>query len=373
MTRTNDKMTIPRQVLPRIAFLFWAGERFGGAERRYARLAEYIQNNKLAHVSVFGRSSFYRSLRQVGITLFNCEIHEIEDPQRGKTRKALGELWKCFRKLGAEKIDHVHICANPGVVSFLYSLFPNSTPKYSISMNALLFSQNASFFQKKLFLPFSVARASSVDCLGPRYKQQLMKYAWKGSESKAHVAPCSFTASWDECSSTKRDIDVTFAARFVPGKGLDLLDAALGEMTDLNLHICGSGPISVNLRNAKAYHTDRVYDVLCRSKIFVSLQSDDNYPSQSVLEAMAAECAIIATDVGDTRMFLSESNAIMIPPRPEALRNAVTKLLNNEALRKELAANAKAALVNNHTIDNYSDYFLQKIIRIPSDRKLGIL
>ena len=53
-------------------------------------------------------------------------------------------------------------------------------------------------------------------------------------------------------------------------------------------------------------------EVLAETSVFVSIQTTNNYPSQSVLEAMGCGNAIIATDVGDTRMFINENNGILI-------------------------------------------------------------
>lgn len=348
--------------VPRIAFLFWTGERYGGAERRYARLSSHIQNSNLGHVSVFGKRSFLQSLDKLGISMKNCEIFEYRDAKDGKIFNPLVEFMRCLNEIRKSQVDHVHICANPGVISFIYSIFSYWLPPYSISMNAGLYSINAGFLSKRIYLPLSVAWATSVDCLGPRYKNQLMKYAWRRSDPKAYIAPCSFTAPLRSSSNPERDIDVAFAGRFVEGKGLELLVSALGEDEGLILHICGSGPLKVNIEYAKIYHTDSVIDVLRRSKIFLSLQSVDNYPSQSVLEAMAAGCAIIATDVGDTRMFLDETNSVLIQPEPNDLKIAIDLLRDDELLRNTLGSEAKKTLAEKHTIENYCDYFLSRIV-----------
>jgi glycosyltransferase involved in cell wall biosynthesis len=62
----------------------------------------------------------------------------------------------------------------------------------------------------------------------------------------------------------------------------------------------------------------------------VSLQTDNNYPSQAVLEAMACGNAIIATDVGDTRMFVNEQNGWLIEHGVEPLVEAVRHCLKNQ-------------------------------------------
>ena len=51
---------------------------------------------------------------------------------------------------------------------------------------------------------------------------------------------------------------------------------------------------------------------LTDSAYFMSLQSVDNYPSQSLLEAMLAGCSIIASDVGDTRLLVHSENGNLL-------------------------------------------------------------
>ena len=349
--------------VPRVGFFFFAGRRFGGAERRYARLAEHMQNRGLAKVTVFSRSDFLLSLKSMGITLGDCEIVECMSADGQHFGSRALSLLKCLRSIRNSHCDHVHLCLNPGLVSFMYSICSKFLPPHSISMNAGLFSRNAGAFAKSVFAPYSVAKAKSVDCLGPRYKEQLRQYTFSKDYEKLSVAPCSFTGEWSiQDSGCSRDIDITFAARFVEGKGIDLLESALRN-ENLCIHVCGSGPLDVNLPKANVYYTESLIDVLRRTKIFVSLQDVDNYPSQSVLEAMSAGCSIIATDVGDTRMFLNNENSVLISPDRESLRKAIFLLLKNTPLRRKLGAEASKALTQKHTIENYSEYFLSEVVR----------
>ena len=92
-------------------------------------------------------------------------------------------------------------------------------------------------------------------------------------------------------------------ARFVDGKGYDLLEELDEELAGLNFHVCGFGSRKISLKSASVYTTDTPYEVLAQNKDILSLQKTNNYPSQSLLEAMASGCAIIATDVGDKKII----------------------------------------------------------------------
>ena len=296
------------------------------------------------------------------MNLSNCNIRQYCKSGRQNFFYSVISLLRCIIDLRSLDADHVHICANPGIVSFCYSLLSKFLPPFSFSMNALKYFQNNNFWHKAIFLPFSVLQAKSIDCLGPKYKQILMSHTSFLSLEKAFVAPCSFTGTKKKVITGARDIDVTFASRFVEGKGLKLLEASLSKVDDLNIHVCGFGNLNVNLPHAQIYYTSSVIEVLHKSKIFLSLQEVDNYPSQAVLEAISAGCAIIATDVGDTRLFLNDTNAILIPEEPSALISAVRFLLKNEKRRIELTIKAQETVNEYHTVERYAAYFNKDII-----------
>lgn len=96
---------------------------------------------------------------------------------------------------------------------------------------------------------------------------------------------------------------------------------------------------------------------LRRSKIFVSIQQDENYPSQSLLEAMACENAIVASDVGETRKLVSENEGILVPLNAEKIADAILELFSDPDSIERLGKNARKKAIENHTIEKYSEYF----------------
>jgi glycosyltransferase involved in cell wall biosynthesis len=88
-------------------------------------------------------------------------------------------------------------------------------------------------------------------------------------------------------------------------------------------------------------HRD-VADVLARSAIFCLPSHWEGFPL-SLLEAMAASCAPIATDVGDVRWMLDGGGAgIVVPAKdPRALTDAIEGLLSDPAERARLGQAAR--------------------------------
>ncbi|MEO5928012.1 MAG: glycosyltransferase family 4 protein [Patescibacteria group bacterium] len=78
--------------------------------------------------------------------------------------------------------------------------------------------------------------------------------------------------------------------------------------------------------------------------LFVLPSSKEGMP-WSLLEAMAAGLPCIATDVGACRWMLEQDAGIIVPPNDaDAMRSAITSLINDPARRATLGANARRAV-----------------------------
>ena len=95
---------------------------------------------------------------------------------------------------------------------------------------------------------------------------------------------------------------------------------------------------------------------LSRAAIFVSLQSGNNYGSQSLLEAMGAGCAIIATDVGDTWRLVDESVGARIPHDKHALADAIANLVKDPVRTRTLGAAASRRSRTDCSADAHAAY-----------------
>jgi glycosyltransferase involved in cell wall biosynthesis len=204
----------------------------------------------------------------------------------------------------------------------------------------------------------------SIECLSPRIgKYVCQQMEIMESQVDIKTAPCSFTDLRRMSVDGVREIDILMIARFIPGKGYELLEKAESKINEYNIHLCGFGVRIPNVRDAKIYECKDSFATCRKAKIFLSLQEKENYPSQALLEAMASGCAIIATDVGDTRLLLDESCAVIIPSDPDALVEAITRLMSDEDRRAELGRAARVR-VKEQNIDRYSEFFIRDILKI---------
>jgi glycosyltransferase involved in cell wall biosynthesis len=344
----------------KVAFLIWSGgEVFGGQERRYLRLAEYLAFSGLEEAVVLAHK---RTMPAVASILpERSALPVVFFGGRGSLAADIADLQRHLSKV---RPDHLHVCLSPGKASAVATLLCPLTP-VSIAMTDSLYLQSTSRLDR-ICAAVSCRMAKSIDCLSPGVKSLLLSVVGAGLEHKMRVTPGSFTDLSRVKESLDRDIDVVTMARFVPGKGYELLAEAADELRGVNLHMCGFGPMDLSALPFKSYRTDDPFGIMAQSKVFLSIQRDNNYPSQSTLEAMASGCAIIATDVGETRRFLDESCAVLIPNDPKALSDAIRSLLNDSTKMAALAANARKKVFSEHSIERYASHFLEQVVGVRS-------
>ncbi|KZZ72021.1 hypothetical protein A3765_13560 [Oleiphilus sp. HI0130] len=275
--------------------------------------------------------------------------------------------------LKANNINHLHVAANPTLLSFslgalgrLYGIVMTVSSVDSSKLSSNDFSllsrfahQGTYFFARKIDFLSSAIRVTH---------SKLFRF----DTNKAAVAPCSFLASANRHSHrTNKEYDLCFVSRLVPLKGVEQLVLALSIIKrPLVVRVCGEGELEKEfVKNEKAiahhklvlgYASDPASD-LSQSKIFLSLQKYNNYPSQSLLEAMACGCAVIASDVGETRMIVNEKNGKLVNSTEELVK-AIEELLSDVALREQLTAESQSTIECIHTLENFMSYFCSRVL-----------
>jgi len=148
------------------------------------------------------------------------------------------------------------------------------------------------------------------------------------------------------------------------------------RIPEIKLQVVGSGFLEKPLlRLTKRLGIERnvvfhgsVLDVrpyLWSSDIFLATSPYTNYPSQGLLEAMSANLAIIATNVGETPLLVEHlKNGILIPPKnPKELAEAVISLYENEDLMKKISAEARKT-VEKYDIEKFSEKYINLLHRV---------
>lgn len=230
---------------------------------------------------------------------------------------------------------------------------------------------NKLWYRKYYSFNYLMEHADYIDFLSPYIYEGVKKRNVKLKVDSVSVAPCSF-ADYSNCRPGDRAaFEIAFCARLEPDKNpVMFLEAAAvlhKKYPHVKFHLLGEGSLvyeiekfievnglagAVNFR----FHKNPP-EIFARTSVVVSLQTGTNYPSQSLLEAMACGNAVIASNTGDTSMFINEKNGILIDLNTEALINAAEKLINNKNLAKDMGIYAAEFVLANHTAERYSGYF----------------
>ena len=349
---------------PKLALILWADSSFGGAERRFVRLAFHLAEQQELKVTVFCFKDALKSIEALGLRLDLVDFEFLDIQNSFFSQRKLSKVFSLLAlpaKIHKGKFDQIFYATNPDVVSYFLTRFSPVLPPISVAMVDLTYEQNATTFNRFLSRK-TINKVQSVDCLSPAVKEAYTSGFDRVDAGKIRIAPCSFTDFSKVKESKERDIDIVLLGRFTKYKGHELLEQISAELSEYNLHICGSGPLSINVPGATIYQSSDPFDVLSRAKISLSLQQFGNYPSQVVLESMASGCVVVATDIGETRLFLDESCSMLIGYNSTELLAAVKTLLNNDSLRQQLSEQAKVKVYSEQIIERYSDYFLGSVL-----------
>ena len=73
---------------------------------------------------------------------------------------------------------------------------------------------------------------------------------------------------------------------------------------------------------------------------------------------MACGCAIIATDVGETRKLVDNEVGFLVKKDLTEIVEKINYLLDNRRICEQMGKIARQRVMREHTIDNYGDYLL---------------
>jgi len=221
---------------------------------------------------------------------------------------------------------------------------------------------------------WALKNADKIDFLSPGIVDSYQKKIGHLDINKYTVTPNSFINYEKYFAEKPKNDDVVFLSRLWSNKNpllflqsVKIFNEKYPDMTGIKFYVIGEGGLEediqkfiVNNKLHNVFFTGKTYEpwnYLRKSKVYVSIQQADNYPSQSLIEAMACENVIIASDAGETRLLISEKEGILIPLEPESLADAVYRLFTTENMIEQMGLNSRKKVTENHTIEKYLNYF----------------
>ncbi len=168
----------------------------------------------------------------------------------------------------------------------------------------------------------------------------------------------------DRADDRTRGVTLFAAANLVPGKGLRHLVRTFAKLEpSTRLIIAGDGPeegplrelareLGVQSRVSLLGLRDDVDELLRRTDIFVHPAVWPEAFGLTLAEAMASECAVVASRIGGMSEVIEDGvSGILVPPGDEAaLREALERLIQDPQYRHSLGVNGRRRVTENFSL-----------------------
>lgn len=406
------------KVINNYGIVLLSGESFGGAQKRFSNLFGYIYKKYPNNIYYFVSIELHNQLKSIYKDYPFKNVITIGKENPGTT--ATKNVKHIERKvINRNKIDYLEVDKQYSMIRKTYWFYKNYyrqlkyfkeidyyRTKYNIDVflgvysgilplyfylknknknTAIIFSDMDSWFSEVLtdkekmwyrkYYSFNYGLENSdyVDFLSPYILKGIKERDVKIKDNAISIAPCSFI-DYSLCKiGGKNNFEIAFAGRLEPDKNPILFLKAVkiisSKYPNIKFHLLGDGSLYYEvqkfikenqLENSVNYgFHNNPPEIFAETSVFVSIQSTNNYPSQSVLEAMACGNAIIASDVGDTQLFINENNGILIDLTVDSLILAMERLINDTALTKKMGEYAAEFVRKTHSIEKAVTYYLQ--------------
>lgn len=376
----------------------------GGAEIRYLNLFSEIYKRKTDYKLVVNRK-LYEIAHKSGYliegtsNIIILEIDNLSISTEGKNSKIVIPIIKNnhFKRIRKLRNNLISVKKLIYYSYKLYQIFKRQKPEYvyAVWVGGMIAWPLKYLYKFKFVYSYMDSGFSSLNGFweNPLKSEQLpLKHAdtidflstnlYKGvkekiklkTKSTISITPCSFKNYDTIIPYHPKKNTITFCSRMEVIKNPMLLlesikffNSSYKNSNETNFQFLGDGENIIqmqdfikknNLKNVELLgHVKNPVDYLKKSKIFISIQQTNNYPSQSLLEAMACENAIIASDVGETRKLVTEKEGILVSLEVNSISNAIIKLLKNNEVCSQLGKQARIKVLKEHTVERYLDYF----------------
>lgn len=176
----------------------------------------------------------------------------------------------------------------------------------------------------------------------------------------------------DSSTSPLKKKVVTYISRLDDGKGVELLIDIVKRTFELDksieFRIIGYGRLENYIsKKLKSFYSK--YDIpfqvqrttenskyLKESLIFLSLQDYENFPSQSVLEAMYFNNYILSTNVGMSNLLVKNNNGELISSQAELFASRIVSLCDDFQNTSLLGEKSKKLILDEFKIEGYISF-----------------
>jgi glycosyltransferase involved in cell wall biosynthesis len=391
---------------PKVIVLVSFSDELGGAQIRYINLFKEIYKRAKDYSLIINRSLYNLAIEgklldynQEDVIILEIEKSSIKNsakklpeagnfglqkPTKFKTIKFLGNTLLEFKQLVSFSYK-LHCLLKPHKPKYVYAVWLGGMIAWPLKyiyrfkfVYSFMDSGYSSIYRGIKHLlkneRFALMNADVIDFLSDDLLRGVDKRVNLHKKTIKAVSVCSFKNYNNLYPEEVKLNNVVFASRMTPIKNpmlfmesILLFNQQYGNWKDIKFQFLGNGELISQMENFKTNHAlsnvellgyvNNPVEYLKKSKVFMSVQQSNNYPSQSLLEAMACENAIIASDVGETRKLVSETEGILVKLDAREISKAMIFLFDNEAQREGFAKSGREKVLKEHNVERYLEYF----------------
>ncbi len=338
----------------------------GGAERRFLRVFEKAKQMNNKSIRIIINRKLFESAKSLNLIVDDSQVIIYEDESSNNDLR-FSKFVINVLKQHPGCIVHLVLLQRSQILLHLFLLFRRRRFNISVvtTIASYFYAYNLNLkFTEKMNYKLIIGATDVFDSLYSKIKL---------NRNNVNITPCSFT-DYNKYSPSDKEKIVVFSGRLIKDKNPFLFVSAVNELVhkycdknskEWKYFIMGSGPLENELKKYVNdnklsdfifFRTGDTSKILKKSKIFVSLQQHENYPSQSLIEAIATKNIIIATDVGDTRKIVKEQYSKLISIDRDSLVEALLDLFEKEEKMNKVAELALIELKATHNIEKFYDY-----------------
>ncbi len=353
----------------------------GGTEKRFSNLFRLLSANTSDDYHLFVPDLLYRKLVSNGLLNASTSgisrlyrdglkavyplnpIHLGEFKVRGLA-KLLKPFWRAELKQAIKRVqpDVLHIALPTD------HLRPLPEMPFVVEL-----ANNTGDHLNTWLVRRAVRRNCLFNCATEGIRKKLIEaFAEIDTSPKARVIPCSFMdySKVQFAPDKPRQKKIVFIGRFEEFKNpflfLRVIEVLAQRRKDFQVQILGAGSLEKNMRKWISEHnlngiihiayTNNPLEVLSDALVYFSAYQVDNYHSQALLEAMASGCAIVASDIGETRKVVDERCGFLVSSEPNEMAEKIDFLLDHVEIAKEMGQQARQKVMREQTFERYASH-----------------